>query len=252
MKTVVMPRDSVHAGNLILVNQRHPYYEEANKRTLVPLCKENNGVLMEHSAATKLARLMDYIHGWPQIAAVSGWRSRQEQQNIYSQSLQENGVAFTKKYVAAPGCSEHQTGLAIDLGLRKTNIDFIRPDFPYSGICQKFREKAPLFGFVERYPAGKEDVTGIAHEPWHFRYVGIPHAAIMTERKFTLEEYVVFLRQFPCGLRSYDYQEDGQNASVSYLAAVDDAEMQIDSDTDTPNSVSGDNMEGFIITRWEE
>lgn len=64
--------------------------------------------------------------------------------------LQENGTEFTAKFVAMPGHSEHQTGLAIDLGLRQPDIDFIRPAFPYEGICQKFRELAPAFGFIER------------------------------------------------------------------------------------------------------
>ncbi len=114
----------------------------------------------------------------------------EEQTQIYEDSLRENGGEFTKKFVALPGCSEHQTGLAIDLGLCKEEIDFICPDFPYEGICQKFRQMAPDYGFVERYPAGKEKVTGIGHEPWHFRYVGRPHARIMTDRGLVLEEYL--------------------------------------------------------------
>ena len=93
--------------------------------------------------------------------------------------------------MALPGHSEHQTGLAIDLGLRGPEIDFIRPDFPYEGVCQRFRERAADFGFVERYPAGKEAVIGIAHEPWHFRYVGPSHAREMVHRGLVLEEYLV-------------------------------------------------------------
>ncbi len=252
MKTVVMPQSSVYTGDLILVNQQHPYREEETERTLMPVCRESNKALMERGAVTMLSRLMDDIHGWPRITAVSGWRSMQEQQDIYRQSLQENGIAFTKKFVATPGHSEHQTGLAIDLGLRMADIDFIRPGFPYSGICQTFREKAASFGFVERYPAGKEDVTGIAHEPWHFRYVGIPHAAIMAEQGFTLEEYIAFLRQFSHGIESYEYRKDGLDTAVSYLTAVKGANTQVDIDTEAPYSVSGDNANGFIITEWRE
>ena len=85
----------------------------------------------------------------------------------------ENGEEFTNQFVARPGHSEHQTGLAIDLGLKQPDIDFLRPYFPYKGICQTFRELSTDYGFIERYPAGKEAITGIAHEPWHFRYVGV-------------------------------------------------------------------------------
>ena len=97
------------------------------------------------------------IGGWNHIAPVSGWRSQEEQQSIWNESTEENGADFTAKYVAQPGHSEHQTGLAIDLGLRREKLDFIRPSFPYSGICEIFRQKAARYGFIERYPAGKED-----------------------------------------------------------------------------------------------
>lgn len=192
MKTISIPQLSIHSGNLILVNQLHPCREEDIKHTLVAACQESSGVLMEKRAVSRLSRLMEHIDGWAQITAVSGWRSKEEQRFIYSQALKENGTEFTRQFVALPGHSEHQTGLAIDLGLKQPDIDFIRPAFPYSGICQTFRNKAPLFGFIERYPAGKEAITGIAHEPWHFRYVGLPHSIIMTKLGYTLEEYIAF------------------------------------------------------------
>ena len=132
--------------------------------------------------------LVNALHPCP---PVSGWRSFEEQTDIYQNSLVKNGRSFTRKYVALPGHSEHQTGLAIDLGLRGPELDFIRPDFPYTGICQRFRERAVDFGFVERYPAGKEAVTGITHEPWHFRYVGPAHAREIVRRGLALEEYLV-------------------------------------------------------------
>ena len=128
--------------------------------------------------------------GEGQIVPVSGWRSREEQQRIWDDTLAKEGEAFTRQYVACPGCSEHQTGLAIDLGLAAPHIDFIRPDFPDTGVCRAFREQAGKYGFILRYPAGKEHITGIAHEPWHFRYVGTPHSAIMTRLGLTLEEYL--------------------------------------------------------------
>ena len=74
MKMVVMSQNSVYAGDLILVNQQHRYCEEETEHTLVPVCRESNDVLMERKAFTMLSRLMDDIHGWPQITAVSGWR----------------------------------------------------------------------------------------------------------------------------------------------------------------------------------
>ena len=176
-------------NSLILVNSQHTYSQDT-KQDLISVHDDHPDILLEREAVCALSRIMEPLGGWEFIVPVSGWRSLEEQLEIYAKSLQENGPEFTAKFVAIPGHSEHQTGLAIDLGLRQPDIDFIRPAFPYEGICQKFRELAPAFGFIERYPAGKEHITGIAHEPWHFRYVGTPHSEIMTFKGLTLEEYL--------------------------------------------------------------
>ncbi len=240
---------SIHSGSLILVNRRYPWREGRERPFLVPAQEQNEEVLLERRAAVLLTQLMNDISGWSQIVPVSGWRSALEQQDIWNQSMAEHGRAFTEQYVAVPGHSEHQTGLAIDLGLKQSQIDFICPDFPYSGICQTFREKAASYGFIQRYPQGKEQITGISHEPWHFRYVGMPHAAIMTEKNFTLEEYLFFLESFPYGDKWYEYQQAGCRIAVCYLAA-DRREEWLPEAIRAPWSVSGNNMDGFIITEW--
>lgn len=171
---------------LILVNARHACPEEVPDLINVG----NSSVLLEWEAALALEALMGSLDGWRSIVPVSGWRPFQEQEDIYQNSLREHGLEFTQKYVALPGHSEHQTGLAIDLGLKGPEVDFIRPAFLYEGVCQTFRERAANFGFVERYPAGKETVTGIAHEPWHFRYVGPAHTRELVRRGLVLEEYL--------------------------------------------------------------
>lgn len=176
-------------NSLILVNGQHAYSPDA-KQDLIPVREDHPDILLEREAVCALSCILERLDGWKFIVPVSGWRSLEEQLAIYQESLRENGPEFTARFVAMPGHSEHQTGLAIDLGLRQPDIDFIRPVFPYEGICQKFRELAPAFGFIERYPAGKEHITGIAHEPWHFRYVGMPHSEIMTFKGLTLEEYL--------------------------------------------------------------
>ena len=124
------------------------------------------------------------------LMGVSAFRSYERQKEIYDDSMIRRGKTHTNSHIAFPGTSEHQTGLAIDLGLRQDHIDFICPEFPDTGICRLFREKASDYGFILRYPPGKEHITGISHEPWHFRYVGRPHAQIMEQEGLTLEEYV--------------------------------------------------------------
>lgn len=188
MNRLYWKNEMLYDRYLVLVNASHPYSEEKSIR-LLPVCPGEPDILLEERVQRQLSLLMEEIGGWEGIVPVSGWRSLQEQQEIFDTSIRESGEEFTRKFVALPGCSEHQTGLAIDLALKKEKVDFICPEFPYTGICQKFRERAAAFGFIERYRREKEVITGISQEPWHFRYVGTPHAEFMERHGLCLEEY---------------------------------------------------------------
>lgn len=249
MKSIILTQEQIHTGNLILVNAQYPYHD-LPEISLKKMFASKPNILLSGRIVNNLTCLMEEINGWEHITAVSGWRSMDEQIKIYEESLLENGQFFTEKYVALPGHSEHQTGLAIDLAKTSDSIDFIRPDFPYMGVCQTFRNAAPSYGFIERYPKEKEAVTGIAHEPWHFRYVGIPHAKIMSEKGLVLEEYVDYLKDYEYGTSAFIYGSEEWTALISYLPALPDAETQLTIDDRFPYSISGNNMDGFIITQW--
>ena len=248
MKTIHLEIPSVHKGNLILVNQAHGYRAKS-ATTMVPAMDGQTEVLLHRSAVVFLNQLMAEIDGWDSIVPVSGWRSLLQQQEIWDSSLAVNGLEFTKTYVAVPGHSEHQTGLAIDLGLKQKQIDFIRPDFPYEGICQAFRKKAAKYGFVERYPKGKEPVTKIGHEPWHFRYVGVPHAEIMAKHGFVLEEYIDYIRQFLYGKAAYLLHSGKQEIAVSFVKASQ-GQATFELDDSASHTISGNNIDGWILTQW--
>ena len=242
MNTVILKKSSIYEGNLILVNGAHPLRGE-EPDDLVPAAGRAD-MRLRRAAAGALQAALGAIAAGREIVPVSGYRSGAEQENICRESLRENGETFTRSYVALPGHSEHQTGLAIDLGLWSEHIDFIRPDFPYEGICQTFRRAAPSYGFVERYPAGKEAVTGIAHEPWHFRYVGAPHGEIMTERDMTLEEYMDFIQAYTPE-RPLVYQD----AKVYFVPAAG-AETAVPLPEGADYALSGNNIDGFVVTVW--
>ena len=245
MNTIILNKSKIHEGNLILVNADYPLQEE-NTDELVPAGMDHPNMLLRRSAANVLQTVLEKTSAGKKIVPVSGYRSMAEQQQIYNDSLKENGAEFTKKFVALPGHSEHQTGLAIDLGLYSDHIDFICPDFPYNGICEVFRKAAPGYGFVERYPAEKETVTGIAHEPWHFRYVGFPHSEIMTDKKLTLEEYSDFIKKYTAeqpliyrGIGIYYVPVHGDAAGICF------PEGPI-------YQISGNNIDGFVVTIWRK
>lgn len=261
MNDVIMSPHSVQTGNLILVDPHHPYNELAEDRDLVPADNPTWTVasgplqpgacqqLMARRAAAPLNQLMRHIDGWQSIAVVSGWRPYQEQVNLWDESVAQSGLEFTQRYVAQPGCSEHHTGLAIDLGFPKGEaLDTIRPNFPYNGICQEFRDHAAAYGFVERYPQGKEAITGIDPEPWHFRYVGRPHAAIMRARNLVLEEYLELLEQFDGPANALVWQANGQRWSIWRTAASKTEPTRISVNRSGLYAVSGDNRGGFIVT----
>ncbi len=180
---------------LQLVNASHPAHNLPGKKALVPAHPNYPDILLEAEAAKALQALLYRLDAFDHIVPVSGFRTMEEQRNIWKCSMKDHGYLYTRNYVALPGCSEHETGLAIDLAAAADVIDFICPDFPYTGIYGEFRNLAASYGFILRYPAGKEDLTGIANEPWHFRYVGASHALEMTQKQLVLEEYLTQIQK---------------------------------------------------------
>lgn len=235
----------IHSGILVLVNAEHPI--RRRERPVLAPAAPGSDVLLDTRAAAMLTGLISRLGAAGEIVPVSGWRSMREQREIWDGSMAENGTEFTRKYVALPGCSEHQTGLAIDLALRSDNIDFIRPDFPYDGICGRFRALAADYGFIERYQAGKEHITGIAAEPWHFRYVGRPHARLMSDNGLCLEEYVELLRSYPYPERLLETRGGVYEADVGFAFAKSKLELP-----DAPYQISGNNVDGYIYTLWRK
>lgn len=248
MKTVILDKYRVYRGNLILVNSKTPVNQEFKVERLVPADENYPYICIEANAAALLSRLLEVSGCKDKIIPVSGHRNRSEQEKIYSDSISKNGYKFTLNYVALPGCSEHQTGLAIDLGKKSNHIDFIRPELPYRGEYGLFRYKAAEYGFIERYKKDKKAFTGIAPEPWHFRYVGYPHSKIMTERDMCLEEYVKFIKNFS-ETDVFGYQNAAADIEIFFKEAKGDETELTFNDTDC-FQISGNNSDGFIITKW--
>lgn len=245
MRTITLNRPQTAQGPLILVNAAHPLADTPGPE-LLPPDERRPQILLERQAARLLDACVRAAGGWQAIVPVSGWRSLEEQRQIWADTWDREGEAFTRKYVALPRCSEHQTGLAIDLAQAAERIDFIRPHFPNDGACGQFRRLAADYGFIQRYRREKEAVTGIAEEPWHFRYVGAPHARLLEENGLCLEEYADFLRGGPkrCSL------PNGRRVTVSYLPCPGE-ETELAAPENTCLQISGSNDGAFIVTAWE-
>ncbi|SHM85198.1 D-alanyl-D-alanine carboxypeptidase [Ruminococcus flavefaciens] len=113
----------------------------------------------------------------------SGFRSYATQNTIYNNYVASDGVEVADTYSARPGHSEHQTGLAID-------VNSISNDFIGTPECEWLAKNAHKYGFIIRYPKGKESITGYRYEPWHIRFVGIDTATAIYNSGLCLEEYL--------------------------------------------------------------
>ena len=118
----------------------------------------------------------------------SSYRAYEYQERVFNATALEKGLDHAARYVAPPGGSEHQTGLAIDVIFRRNGemIEEQKEDDPE--IMWLF-DNSHKYGFILRYPKGKESITGFNFEPWHFRYVGRVLAQELYQNGLTLEEY---------------------------------------------------------------
>lgn len=114
---------------------------------------------------------------------ISGFRSYQTQTDLYSRYILREGRDAADRYSARPGYSEHQTGLAYDLNSVEFSFADTKEGMWLEAHCHEY-------GFIIRYPRGKESVTGYMYEPWHVRYLGVETAGAVVESGLTLEEYL--------------------------------------------------------------
>ena len=199
-----------------------------------------------YAAAQALNSLMAAIDGWKGIVPVSGWRALAEQQAIWDGSLAENGLPFTQTYVACPGCSEHQTGLAIDLGLNQGEIDFIRPAFPYEGLCQTFRQTMAQYGMGAALPGGEG-----GHHRHRPRALALPlrgpaprrpHGGAGPDPGRVSPGSGHFLRIPSIPPRECDL----------FLPAAPQGPTVVDLPEEGRCTLSGNNVDGFLLTEWGE
>ncbi|APJ11380.1 MULTISPECIES: M15 family metallopeptidase [Bacillus] len=124
-----------------------------------------------------------------ELAAVSGYRSYDRQKVIFDSEVKLKGKEKAQEAVALPGESEHQTGLAMDISSKSAGFE-ISEKFGETPDGKWVAKNAYKYGFIIRYPKGKEDITKYEYEPWHLRYVGKEAAKAMHDHDLTFEEYM--------------------------------------------------------------
>ena len=178
-----------HGWNLILVNE--DYYIPDNYE--VELTELSNGKKVDSRIYPYLQSMFDDARANGLALFVrEGYRTAEEQQQIMDERVAEyQGEGYSKSeakklardYVAVPDTSEHQLGLSVDINADTTKCS---SDAVYDWLA----ENAWRYGFINRYPADKVDITGISNEPWHYRYVGKEAAQEIQSQGICLEEYI--------------------------------------------------------------
>lgn len=172
--------------NLVLVNKWNPLPENYE----IELVKLPGGEKVDRRIYEPLMEMLEAAKdaNWNQLPKiVSGYRTQQTQQELYDEKVSEykkegysdeEAIEQAEQWVAVPGCSEHQLGIAVDINGATYDLYFW------------LQENSYKYGFIFRYPAGKTDITGTAEEVWHYRYVGVEAATEIYESGVCLEEYL--------------------------------------------------------------
>jgi zinc D-Ala-D-Ala carboxypeptidase len=173
-----LPKEPTYIKGILIANKQYPLPSTYSPGE----SKEAREAFNEMAAAAKLDGF--------ELIAFSTYRSYDYQTGLYERYVERDGSEAADRYSARPGYSEHQTGLAFDIGEVNNEQYYASEKFGETEAGKWVAANAYRFGFIMRYPEGKEKITGYMHESWHFRYVGIDVAEEIYKKNISLEEYL--------------------------------------------------------------
>lgn len=242
IQKIKITEEQIYQGNLLLVNSEYPVRQEGIKSDVVNLFKHNelvkeygllyNDTYLSEDIALEFSEMIAAANkeGVNNFWITSGFRNFDEQRELYQQMGSDAALPA--------GYSEHNLGLSLDVGTTQTTM-------AKAPEGEWIENNAWKYGFILRYPEDKSDITGIQYEPWHIRYVGLPHSAIMKEKNFVLEEYLDYLKE----KKKISAKVEGKKYAVSYYSLSEN--MTINIPKKQEYVISGDNMGGVIVTVYE-
>lgn len=243
----------IHSGELVLINQDNPYHFEENNINMLNVYEHKNKYYMAKdknvTAAPKLIdalnQLMKDFYENTQlkdVIALSGYRSLAHQQTLFENSDKNQNSPY---WTAKPGASEHHSGLAVDLGIYRNDVSYT---FNGEGQYSYIISNAYRYGLILRYDQAKSNITGVYGEPWHLRYVGPAHAQYMFENALCLEEYIELLKEFSFEKKHLFVKTYNGNKYEIYYISAQACSNGLPVPADLPFTVSGNNIDGFIVT----
>lgn len=254
-ENISVNNDDIYSGDLILINSENAYQDKKQNDIFTIYEKKTESYHVSGSDISLRSDAIDALNdmfddfaektGHEDIIVISGYRTNEEQQALYDEDLEATGED-TSTLVAKPGYSEHEGGYAVDLSLF---VDGVLGDYDGTGDYEWINENCAHYGLILRYPEDKTDITKINFEPWHYRYVGQPHAFYIYQQKLTLEEYIELLKQYDTDNMLEIVNWDGKVYKTYYIPAnKDESTTYILVPPDSEYTISGNNQDGFIIT----
>jgi D-alanyl-D-alanine carboxypeptidase len=236
---IKLTKDQIYQGNLVLINKENPVHQVGIHTDVLNLFQHkelvkgfgllDNSIRLSQSIIQPFTTMISAAEkdGVRHFMINSGYRDNQEQGQLYKE--------MGSNYALPAGYSEHNLGLALDIGSTQTDMN-------QAPEGEWLIRNAAEYGFILRYPKDKTAITGIQYEPWHFRYVGLPHSAIMQQMNLSLEEYLAYLKQ----QKNITTKVKGKIYEISYYPISQNSTIQV------PNNrsyqLSGNNMDGIIVT----
>ncbi|WP_259416415.1 M15 family metallopeptidase [Bacillus toyonensis] len=242
MEKVEVTKEQIYKGDLLLVNKDYPVKKDSIRSDIINVNHNSElvrgyvifdrNLRLSKGVVKKFLNVVDAAgkDGVQHFLMSSGYRDFQEQSKLYKE--------MGSDYALPAGYSEHNLGLSLDVGSTQKKMERA-PEGKW------VEENVWKHGFVLRYPKNKSNITGIQYEPWHIRYVGLPHSAIMQKKNFTLEEYLEFLKEE----KEISTEVEGKKYTVSYYKVSQN--MNVNVPVNKQYEISGNNMDGVIVTVQE-
>ncbi|MBR5426767.1 MAG: M15 family metallopeptidase [Clostridia bacterium] len=248
--------EDVFKGDLILVNNSHAYNFDLGEKKYTVESKKNEyyRVKNDELSLNKItirqfnALFKDFFKrtGLDNVTIISAYRDYEYQERLLDERISSSGYSAAIRWVAQPGYSEHHTGLAADIAVSDAegNTSTFTGEDDYALIG----ENAWKYGFIRRYPENKTEITGINNEPWHYRYVGKPHAYILSHYDLCLEEYIEYIKQFTYPNSYLRVNIRGDVYQIYYVPASPEGKTAVSVPAFGSCDISGNNSDGFIVT----
>ena len=254
-ETVIKYRPDLYTGNLILVNGSHAckILEGSNLEKVNRLKNRSYKLVDEEMSLNEemlihinsMMKAFEKCTGKHDIILTSGYRTIEDQREILQEKINLLGKEEALRWAMLPQYSEHHTGYAVDMSIYTDQGNYIR----YKGQDEYgwINQNSYKYGIIRRYAEDKEDITGVADEQWHYRYIGVPHAYIVVAKNFCFEEYIDYLKQYTFDTKHL-IVECKQGRYEIYFVPSEGEETEVWVPSTKSYSISGNNVDGYIVT----